>query len=250
MYQIVGRTVIFDCNFDQELNDIILNDIALCDKIIFNDYEDLNICLITNNKWQNKYNYEWIGSKFNQSLSNLPYRIRDLTLGSEFNKPLDNLPSSITNLTLGFTFNRCLDNLPHGIINLTLGTDFNQSIDNLPSSIENLTLGTDFNQSIDNLPSSIKNLTLGTYFNQCLDNLPHSIRNLTLGTYFNQCLDNLPNNLCKITFKTYNDLDIKFNKNIKKIPQNLKTIDLSQIPHNPHLIKEFKKFNVEILTKY
>ncbi len=55
MYQIVERTVIFDCNFDEILNNTILSDIALCDKIIFNDYNDLDTCLITNNEYNIKY---------------------------------------------------------------------------------------------------------------------------------------------------------------------------------------------------
>ncbi len=50
MYQIVNQTVIFNWDFNQVLNDTILNDITLCDKIIFNNYDDLNTCLMTNNE--------------------------------------------------------------------------------------------------------------------------------------------------------------------------------------------------------
>jgi hypothetical protein len=38
-----------------------------------------------------------------------------------------------------------------------------------------------------------------------------------------------------------------FNLEIKKIPPNLITVDLSQIPNNYHLKNEFEKFNVEII---
>ena len=70
MYQIIGRTVIFDCDFNQVLNNAILNDIASCDKIIFNNYEDLNTCLITNNKYEHKYISRWKNSNFNENLDN------------------------------------------------------------------------------------------------------------------------------------------------------------------------------------
>jgi hypothetical protein len=227
MYQIIERVVIFNWDFNQVLNDTILNDIASCDKIIFNNYVDLNVCLETNNKYIYKYDYKWKGSKFNQCL--------------------DNLPSTIANLTLGWNFNRNVDNLPSSIINLTLDSCFNQPLDNLPSSIINLTLGPFFNQPLDNLPSSIINLTLGPLFNQPLDNLPYSINNLTLGDEFNQPLDNLPYSINKITFKSLWKENIKFNLEIKKIPPNLKTVELLGIPNKSDLKKEFEKFNVEII---
>jgi hypothetical protein len=40
---------------------------------------------------------------------------------------------------------------------------------------------------------------------------------------------------------------VKFNQEIKKIPSNLKTIDLSEIPNKSDLKKKFEKFNVEII---
>jgi hypothetical protein len=245
MYDIVGRTVVFNWDFNQVLNDTILNDIALCDKIIFNNYEDLDTCLITDNKYDVMYN--WKNSRFNQQLDNLPQTIRDLTLGYYFNQPLNNLPSTIRNLTLGWSFNQRLDNLPSGIQNLTLDYCFNQPLDNLPSSIIDLTLRFHFNQPLDSLPHGIQNLTLGYYFNQRLDNLPSSIINLTLDETFNQPLDNLPYTINKITFKSYGHHNIKFNQEIKKIPQNLTLIDISQIQNKLHLKKLFGKFNVEII---
>ena len=67
--------------------------------------------------------------------------------------------------------------------------------------------------------------------------------------FFNQSLDNLPSTINKITFVSYvyQNCEIKFNLEIKKIPQNLKIIDLSKIPNKSHLKKEFEKFNVEII---
>jgi hypothetical protein len=247
MYSIIERTVIFNWDFNQVLNDTILNDIASCDKIIFNNYDDLDTCLMTNNNHNNRYHDKYKYSKFNQRLDNLPSGIINLTLGYYFNQEIDNLPSSIINLSLGNSFNQSLNNLPSSITNLTLGRNFNQRLDNLPSGIRDLTLGYSFNQLIDNLPSGIINLTLGYYFNQRLDNLPSSIQNLTLGNSFNQSLDNLPHSINKITFRTLWDDFITFNQEIKKIPPNLKTIDISQIPNKYHLKKEFKKFNVEII---
>jgi hypothetical protein len=227
MYNIVERTVVFSCDFNKVLDDTILNDIALCDKIIFNNYWDLDTCLITDNKYNKEYYCIWQNSKFNQPLDNLLSEIRDLTFGFSFDKPLNNLPSTIRNLTLDYCFN--------------------QRLDNLPSGIQNLSLGCIFNQPLDNLPSSLINLTLGLSFNQCLDNLPHGIQNLTLGDDFNQCLDNLPSSINKITFKSYEDYNIRFNLEIKKIPSNLILIDISRIQNKLHLKKEFGKFNVEII---
>jgi hypothetical protein len=227
MYQIVERTVIFNWDFNQELDDTILNDITSCDKIVFNNYDDLDTCLITNNEYVYEYDDKWKDSKFNQKIDNLPSSIRDLTLSYYLNQRLDNLPPEIRSLTLGNSFNQRLDNLPSGIINLTLDWEFNQCLDNLPSSIINLTLGYHFNQRLDNLPSSIINLTLGDNFNQPLDNLPSSIN--------------------KITFKSYGHHNIKFNQEIKKIPPNLTLIDISQIQNKLHLKKLFGKFNVEII---
>jgi hypothetical protein len=247
MYNIVERTVVFNWDFNKVLDDTILNDIALCDKIIFNNYWDLDTCLITNNEYNKEYHDKWKNSKFNQPLDNLLSEIRDLTFGFSFDKPLNNLPSTIRNLTLDYCFNQRLDNLPSEITNLTLGWYFNQRLDNLPSGIQNLSFGCIFNQPLDNLPSSLINLTLGLSFNRCLDNLPHGIQNLTLGDDFNRCLDNLPSSINKITFKSYDLHNIKFNQEIKKIPPNLTLIDISQIQNKLHLKKEFGKFNVEII---
>jgi hypothetical protein len=51
MYQIIERTAIFNWDFNQELDDTILNDITSCDKIVFNNYDDIDTCLMTNNKY-------------------------------------------------------------------------------------------------------------------------------------------------------------------------------------------------------
>jgi hypothetical protein len=68
-----------------------------------------------------------------------------------------------------------------------------------------------------------------------------------LGSNFDQSLDNLPNNINKITFKSYDNNNICFSQEIKKIPLNLKIVDISKIPNKSHLKKEFGKFNVEII---
>jgi hypothetical protein len=110
-------------------------------------------------------------------------------------------------------------------------------------------LGYSFNQSIDNLPLTIQNLTLGHSFNQSIDNLPNGIQNLTLSCNFNQEIDNLPSSINKITFHAYkyNKYNMKFNQEIKKIPQNLKIVDISEIPNKSDLKKLFEKFDVKII---
>ena len=141
MYQIIGQTIIFDWDFNQVPNNTILNDIASCDTIIFNDYDDLDTCLITNNKYDNKYRNKWKKSKFNRRLNNLPPTIRDLTFGYWFSKRSDNLPNSIINLTLGDGFNQCLDNLPSSINKITFRilwndfTEFRKEIKKIPKNL-------------------------------------------------------------------------------------------------------------------
>ena len=105
MYKIVKRTVVFKWDFNQELNDMILNDIASCDKIIFSNYDDFDTCLITNNKYEHKYISRWKNSNFNENLDNLPHSIEDLTLNYYFNQEINNLPYGIQNLTFGQKFN-------------------------------------------------------------------------------------------------------------------------------------------------
>jgi hypothetical protein len=67
--------------------------------------------------------------------------------------------------------------------------------------------------------------------------------------FFNQSLDNLPSTINKITFVSYvyQNCEIKFNLEIKKIPTNLKIVNIHHMPNKSHLKKEFGKFNVEII---
>ena len=108
MYNIVGSKAIFNWGFNSLLNDEILNDITSCNEIIFNNYNDVDICLMTNNKLVGKkYGSNWKGSKFNQPIDNLvakqvcclktdkPSSIINLTLGKIFNQPDKNLLPSI-----------------------------------------------------------------------------------------------------------------------------------------------------------
>jgi hypothetical protein len=68
-----------------------------------------------------------------------------------------------------------------------------------------------------------------------------------LGVYFNQSLDNLPSSINKITFKSFWNENTEFNQEIKKIPRNLKIVDISEISNKSDLKKQFEKFDVEII---
>jgi len=45
--------------------------IKLCDIIYFNNYDNIKICIKTENNYNVNYNKYWKSSKFNQSINNL-----------------------------------------------------------------------------------------------------------------------------------------------------------------------------------
>ena len=121
-----------------------------------------------------------------------------MIFGPEYNESLDNeLISKYSKII----FNQHVDNLPPSITHLTFGRYFNQKVDNLPSSgLTHLTFGINFNQKVDDLPSLIKEIQFYRYSN------------------YNNELNCLPNSVELII------LPEKYNKQIKKIPKNIKKI--------------------------
>jgi len=71
-YQLVNNIIVFDCDFNKILDNKIIQVIKLCDNIYFNNYNNIEICIKTNNKSNNKFNKYWKISKFNQPINNLP----------------------------------------------------------------------------------------------------------------------------------------------------------------------------------
>jgi len=124
-YQVVNNIIIFNWDFNEILDNKIIQVIKLYDTVYFNNYDNIEICIKTENKYDE---YICKRSKFNQPINNLPISITHLTLGWFFNQPINNLPNSITNLTLNHNFNQPINDLPNSITHLILGHDFNQPI--------------------------------------------------------------------------------------------------------------------------
>ena len=227
--------IIFTHEFNKPLDLELINKYK---NLIFSNY-------ILNNDLFDKYKnndiifMQYIGSKFNQEVNNLPNSLTHLTFGNDFNQEVNNLPNSLTHLTFDSHFNQEVNNLPNSLTHLTFGYDFNQEVNNLPNTLIHLifgwsfgwsfnrevnnlpkhliqlTFGDNFNQEVNNLPNSLTHLIFGWYFNQEVNNLPNSLIHLTFGVEFNQPINNLPNSLTHLTFRC------DFNQKIKQLPNSL-----------------------------
>jgi len=186
--------------------------------------------------------YLEFGCAFNRPICNdttffLPNSIQILKFGKNFNNFIPHFPRNLKEIHFGSSFNQPVDNLPLGVEKIFFGSQFNQPVDNLPNSITHLNFGHNFNQPIDNLPRGGKryderkgvfvetcliHLTLGDNFNQSVDNLPHGIKYVYFGKNFNQDINNLVDSIEEIYFCYFS----KYNREVKKLPANLKKIKL------------------------
>ena len=250
---------IFKPEFNNELDDFI-NLIVNYKKLIFSDYNDYKICIVTNNKFEEKNNYK--GSKFNKALDNTfenLINLQQLTFGLWFNQPLTNSLEKLINLqqlTFGHYFNLPLANSLEKLINLqqlTFGFYFNQplanSLDKL-INLQQLTFGTWFNQPLENSLEKLINLQqliFCCYFNQVLANSLEKLINLrvlTFGSEFNQSLGNSLDKLINLQQLTFSWC---FNQPLANSLDKL--INLQQLT----LGHEFKQkleipFNIRILN--
>jgi hypothetical protein len=165
-YYVLNDIVIIKYDFNNIIN--IKTQAFQYKKLIFADYNDVNVCVETNNKYCDKYHVNYVCSKFNQPIANgfdNLFQLTHLTFGHKFNHPLSNSLDKLSQLKQ-LTFGACLN---HPLSN---------SFDNL-SQLKQLTFGACFNHplsnSFDNL-SQLKQLTFGWNFNQPLSN---SFDNLT-----------------------------------------------------------------------
>ena len=123
-YWILDNKLIFKPKFNESIEkyyDLISN----YDTLIFSNYNDVNICIETNNKYEYNYRYEYNKSEFNKKVE-LPINITHLTFGDYFNQKVE-LPINITHLTFGWCFNQKVE-LPINITHLTFGYYFNQKV--------------------------------------------------------------------------------------------------------------------------
>ncbi len=99
-------------------------------KLIFSNYDDINLCIKHNNEFVLN-NCGWNNSRFNQPVI---------------------LTDSLTHLTFGFCFNQQVT-LTNSLTHLTFGTRFNQPVI-LTDFLTHLNFGDNFNQPI-NLTNSL-----------------------------------------------------------------------------------------------
>lgn len=190
-------------------------------RIMFSNYDDVNIDISTTT-YDKKYDKNWRGSRFNQSinLTNNLWMAR-LTFGHNFNKSIELANNShLTHLKFGFHYNQSIE-LKHNyrLTYLEFGWDFNQSII-LPNKLTHLTLGYAFSQSVD-LPN-IEYLKICYDDIRMIENLPDSLTTLILYFEFNLPLDNLPNSIELI------ELPFNYDKPIRNIPISLKKIKFDE----------------------
>ena len=146
---------------------------------------------------------------------------------------IDNLPNNIKTLNIYFCqdFEKnklpLINNLPSNITKLYLSS-YNEPIKIFPKNLEILDLGDNFNNVIENYPKKLKEVTYGLYYNKPIDNLPDSVTHIFFRISLRE--RKMIENKNKIGNFSQEKLirsknTIAFNKNINKLPQNLKYLD-------------------------
>lgn len=170
-------------NISKNVKKIIFGKMFESDLILPDSIENITFC----------YN-----SKFNQSVNNLPNKLKYLKFGEKFNQPVDNLPSGLKYLFLGQFFNQELNFLPESIITLEFSYNsfYPKSLENLPNNIKKLLLGSKYQNNLlnninlinlNNLPNNIKFLRIPILNN--IQKFPTQINKLIL--YYDFDIDNL-----------------------------------------------------------
>jgi hypothetical protein len=152
----------------------------------------------------------------------LPSTLKNLSL-LDYIDPLPILPSGLKTLALSGWFNQPVDNLPNSLEVLYLGEKFNQTLDNLPNSLKKLDIASRcFNYPVDNLPVGLEILTLCCVYRKPINNLPITLKYLNIRSYISpepRTLNTLPDSIEHLV------IDFKNDKNIDKLPANLKFCD-------------------------
>ena len=95
-YTLNNSTIIVHSNVNEFIDFNLINEYF--DKIIFSDYNDVKICIETNNTYDEKYHNHW-KSRFNR-LVILTNNLTHLTFSFKFNQ-LIILTNNLTHLTFG-----------------------------------------------------------------------------------------------------------------------------------------------------
>jgi hypothetical protein len=276
-YWIIEDQFIFKPHFDSSI-DVYKNIISKYNKLVFSNYNDVDICIKRNNKYDSIYSNNFIGSKFNQIID-LPPNLTHITFGRNFNQLIDlppnlvyinfgdnfnqkvvlplnlvyinfgygfnqkvDLPQNLTHLTFGFYFNQKVD-LPQNLVHINFGKKFNQKV-NLPPNLVHINFGYYFNQKVD-LPLDIKYLKINCDNRNIIDYLPDSIEELVLDLNFNLELNDLPQSIKKICFNSSN-----YNKELNCLPSNIEYIQLPK-NYDKEIVKYPNKLKtIKCLDKY
>ena len=238
-YWIYEDSFIFKPEFNGSLDNYI-DIISNCGKLIFSNYDDVKVCIKTNNKFDDNYRENYNRSKFNQQISGGVFdkltQLQQLTFGFYFNQPVmlsygncgvfDKL-TQLQLLTFGYSFNqpvgKSLDKLIQ-LKQLTFGVSFNKPVgdgvfDKL-SQLQQLTFGDRFNQTVDGIfdkLSQLQQLTFGHQFTQQLD-IPSNIKILKLNCNNVHIINNLPNGVEELV------LGYNFNLDLNDLPNSIKII--------------------------
>jgi hypothetical protein len=237
-YWIYDDYFIFKPEFNGSLYhyvDIISN----YNKLIFSNYDDVEICVKTNNKYNRDYEKNYTYSKFNQPIEDGALdkltSLQGLTFGHAFNQPvsggaLDKL-TSLQGLTFGSQFNQpvsggVFDKLTQ-LQQLTFGFCFNQAVsggvfDKL-TQLQQLTIGWSFSQPL-NIPPNIKILKLDCNNIHITNNLSNGLEELVLLYNFNLELNDLPSSIKIILFDSYSF----YYKELNNLPKSLEKLYLPE----------------------
>lgn len=183
---------IFSPIFNISISKKLIEKLKKFNVLIFSDFTLSDSLIDQFDKYYEKNNFY---TKFQYN----DFNVRTIYLGSKFTQSLYDLPDSITHLYLGCDFNKSIEFYDLKLILLSFGHKFNSFVNNLPITIEYLYFGYSFNQSVNYLPNNLKFISFGYLFNQSVENLPNSITHLYFSNHFSQPINNLINlNLKKL----------------------------------------------------
>ena len=166
------------------------------------------------------------GTHFNQDLSNiLSKNLKELILGERYNRDLnDSLPDYLEVLIFkNSNYNGKITKFPKNLKTLFISYNSSNPLPKLSDGLETLKMSDDFKHKIDYFPPSLKSLNVGVSY--CHDINISSLQHLKILDFgFNPHDFNIPQKLPESIEKLI--LPLSFNREIKSLPKNLKTIIL------------------------
>eukprot|EP01112_Ceratiomyxa_fruticulosa_P018919 TRINITY_DN611_c0_g1_i1.p1 TRINITY_DN611_c0_g1~~TRINITY_DN611_c0_g1_i1.p1 ORF type:complete len:217 (-),score=38.87 TRINITY_DN611_c0_g1_i1:897-1547(-) len=90
------------------------------------------------------------------------------------------IPNEITHIEFGTKFDQSVDDLPANLVSLEFAWNFNQPVNKLPPKVTHIYFGVDFKQLIGSLPPSVKQVFFIKGYDQPIDHLSKDIRFLVI----------------------------------------------------------------------